>query len=80
MDWGDNLEPDGRFKSPEALRARYLDLLAGVPPDRLVVHCGSGGTVPVSLLALEVAGLSGARLYVGGWSEWCRSGRPQGRG
>jgi thiosulfate/3-mercaptopyruvate sulfurtransferase len=77
MDWADNLESDGRFKSPEALRTRYLNLLGGLPPDRLVVHCGSGGTAPVSLLALEVAGLPGAALYVGGWSEWCRSGRPQ---
>jgi thiosulfate/3-mercaptopyruvate sulfurtransferase len=77
MDWADNLRPDGQLKSPEALRAHYLNLLAGVPPDRLVVHCGSGGTAPLTLLALESIGLTGAAFYVGGWSEWCRSGRPQ---
>ncbi|WP_243304719.1 sulfurtransferase [Geothrix oryzisoli] len=75
--WNDNLCPDGRFKSPEDLRAQYEALLAGTPPDRLTVHCGSGVTACHTLLALEVAGLRGAALYVGSWSEWCRSDRPK---
>lgn len=78
--WADNLGPDGRFKTPEALRAQYDGLLAGTSPDRLAVHCGSGVTACHTLLALEVAGLPGAALYVGSWSEWCRSGREQARG
>jgi thiosulfate/3-mercaptopyruvate sulfurtransferase len=73
--WNDNLAPDGRFKSPQALRDQYEALLGGMPSDRLTVHCGSGVTACHTLLALEVAGLSGAALYVGSWSEWCRSGR-----
>ena len=73
--WNDNLGPDGRFKSPEALRAQYEALLGDTPPDRLTVHCGSGVTACHTLLALEAAGLAGAALYVGSWSEWCRSGR-----
>jgi len=73
--WADNLGPEGRFKSPEALRAQYETLLDGTPPERLAVHCGSGVTACHDLLALEVAGLSGAALYVGSWSEWCRSDR-----
>jgi len=73
--WNDNLSPDGRFKSPQALRTQYEALLNGLPPDRLAVHCGSGVTACHTLLALEVAGLTGAALYVGSWSEWCRSGR-----
>jgi thiosulfate/3-mercaptopyruvate sulfurtransferase len=73
--WNDNLNPDGRFKSPEALRAQYEALLGATPPNHLTVHCGSGVTACHSLLALEVAGLAGAALYVGSWSEWCRSGR-----
>jgi thiosulfate/3-mercaptopyruvate sulfurtransferase len=73
--WNDNLNPDGRFKSPQALRTQYEALLAGLPPDRLTIHCGSGVTACHALLALEVAGLAGAALYVGSWSEWCRSGR-----
>jgi thiosulfate/3-mercaptopyruvate sulfurtransferase len=73
--WADNLGPDGRFKSPEALRAQYEAILDGTPPERLAVHCGSGVTACHDLLALEVAGLPGAALYVGSWSEWCRSSR-----
>lgn len=73
--WAENLGPDGRFKSPEALRAQYEALLDGTPPERLAVHCGSGVTACHALLALEVAGLPGASLYVGSWSEWCRSHR-----
>jgi len=73
--WNDNLTPDGRFKPPQVLRAQYEALLGGLPPDRLTVHCGSGVTACHALLALEVAGLTGAALYVGSWSEWCRSGR-----
>ncbi len=72
--WNHNLEPDGRFKAPEALRAQYQSLLGDTPPDHLTVHCGSGVTACHTLLALEVAGLTGAALYVGSWSEWCLSG------
>jgi len=75
LPWNENLGPDGRFKSPEALRALYAPLLDGTPPERLAVHCGSGVTACHTLLALDVAGLPGAALYVGSWSEWCRSGR-----
>ncbi|AKU91469.1 sulfurtransferase [Vulgatibacter incomptus] len=76
----ENLGPDGRFLSPEALRRQYQALLGDVPPERLVVHCGSGVTACHTLLALEIAGLHGAALYVGSWSEWCRSGRLQATG
>lgn len=75
LPWNENLGPDGRFKSLEALRAQYEALLAGTPPARLAVHCGSGVTACHALLALEIAGLPGAALYVGSWSEWCRSDR-----
>jgi thiosulfate/3-mercaptopyruvate sulfurtransferase len=34
--------------------------------------CGSGVTACHNLLALEVAGLPGASLYAGSWSEWIR--------
>lgn len=78
--WEDNLGPDGRFLDRDALRDRYLRLLDGTPVERLTVHCGSGVTACHTLLALEAAGLPGASLYVGSWSEWCRSGRPVARG
>jgi thiosulfate/3-mercaptopyruvate sulfurtransferase len=63
----------GRFKSAEELRDQYLNLLSGVDPKQLIVHCGSGVTAAHTLLALERAGLPGAKLYVGSWGEWCRN-------
>ena len=80
LPYTENLGPDGRFKPPAALRSMYLELLGGTPPERLAVHCGSGVTACHALLALEVAGLPVASLYVGSYSEWCRSGRPLARG
>ncbi len=67
-----NVNPDGTFLAPEALRARFLDLLGGAPPENVVAYCGSGVAAAHNLLALEIAGLPGARVYVGSWSEWCR--------
>jgi thiosulfate/3-mercaptopyruvate sulfurtransferase len=80
LPFSENLDATGRFKAPALLRAQYLALLGGVPPERLVVHCGSGVTACHSLLALELAGLPGAALYVGSYGEWCRRGRPLGTG
>lgn len=68
----ENLRADGTWKSPDELRALYLAALGGVEPDATIVHCGSGVTACHTLLALERAGLPGAKLYVGSWSEWCR--------
>ena len=67
----DNLEADGRFKSAARLREEYLALLAGLAPENAVLQCGSGVSACLNLLAMEVAGLPGARLYPGSWSEWC---------
>jgi thiosulfate/3-mercaptopyruvate sulfurtransferase len=72
LPFAENLEGD-RFKSPDALRAQYEQFLGDTRPDHLVVHCGSGVTACHTLLALEAAGLDGASLYVGSWSEWCRN-------
>lgn len=67
----------GRFKPPRDLRDLYAKVLGDVAPDHLVVHCGSGVTACHTLLALEHAGLGGAALYVGSWSEWCRNDKPR---
>jgi thiosulfate/3-mercaptopyruvate sulfurtransferase len=68
----DNLDQDGSFKSKEALRTLYTGALAGRHPDSVVAMCGSGVTACHNLLAMELAGLHGARLYAGSWSEWIR--------
>ena len=70
-----NLGADGRFLARDALRARFDVLLGSRPPEALVAMCGSGVTACHNLLALEHAGLSGARLYAGSWSEWIRDPR-----
>ncbi|HYC60011.1 MAG TPA: sulfurtransferase [Thermoanaerobaculia bacterium] len=71
LPFAENLD-NGRFKAPHALREMYEQLLGDTPIEKLVVHCGSGVTACHTLLALEAAGLDGASLYVGSWSEWCR--------
>lgn len=66
----DNLGPDGRFLPAELLRDAFLSLLGGRAPAAVVSQCGSGVTACHNLLAMEIAGLSGASLYPGSWSEW----------
>jgi len=74
--WQSQLDADGAFASHEILRARYTAILGNVSSERVVCYCGSGVTACHLLLAMEACGLTGARLYVGSWSEWCRQGRP----
>jgi thiosulfate/3-mercaptopyruvate sulfurtransferase len=67
-----NLDPGQRFLPPEDLRARWTKTLAGRSATEVVAMCGSGVTACHNLLALEIAGLPGAKLYAGSWSEWIR--------
>jgi len=69
----DNLQADGRFKDAGQLRAEFGALVDD--PSRAIMQCGSGVTACHNLLALEVAGMPGAALYPGSWSEWV--GDPQ---
>ncbi|HZW02359.1 MAG TPA: rhodanese-like domain-containing protein, partial [Anaerolineaceae bacterium] len=69
---GENLKPDGNVKSPGQLREEFDTLLDGAHPEAAVVYCGSGVTSCFHLVAMEHAGLTGARLYAGSWSEWIR--------
>jgi thiosulfate/3-mercaptopyruvate sulfurtransferase len=65
-----NLDAQGRFLEAGQLRRSWEGTLRGVPPRQLIAMCGSGVTACHNLLALEIAGLPGARLYAGSWSEW----------
>jgi thiosulfate/3-mercaptopyruvate sulfurtransferase len=67
-----NVAPTGRFRRAAELRAELTELLGGRSPDRLIAMCGSGVTAAHLLLAMDVAGLPGGRLYAGSWSEWIR--------
>ena len=67
----DNLQADGTFKPAEQLRADFAAVLAGAKPADTMLQCGSGVTACHNALAMEIAGLTGAALYAGSWSEWC---------
>ena len=67
-----NVDASGRMRPAAELRAEWLQTLGGVPPTTMVAMCGSGVSACHNLLALEHAGLGGARLYPGSWSEWIR--------
>lgn len=78
--WKGNLRQAGTFASPEALRCRFADLGVQAGVD-VVVYCGSGIGACHNLVALELAGLPGARLYPGSWSDWsARADAPVERG
>jgi thiosulfate/3-mercaptopyruvate sulfurtransferase len=70
--YAENLRADGTFKPAGELRALFTGVLDGIAPAQAIVQCGSGVTACHTLLAMERAGLAGAKLYVGSWSEWCR--------
>ncbi len=61
-----NLE-DGLFKSPEALRKRFIE---AEDADEVILYCGSGVSAAHNALALSEAKIEGARLYIGSWSDW----------
>lgn len=76
-----NLTAAGRFLPRAELQARFAAALGEQPPTAVVHSCGSGVTACHNLLAMEAAGLRGARLYAGSWSEWIRDpGRPRATG
>ncbi|HEY9197437.1 MAG TPA: sulfurtransferase [Mucilaginibacter sp.] len=71
-----NLAADGKYLPAETLKAKYDEVLGGVAYGDVIVHCGSGVTACHTLLGMEYAGINGAKLYVGSWSEWSRRGLP----
>ncbi|MDW3645894.1 MAG: sulfurtransferase [Bacteroidia bacterium] len=68
--WMENLGEDKKIKSKEDISARFQEILGDTPIEESIVYCGSGVTACHNLLAMEYAGLSGARLYPGSWSHW----------
>jgi thiosulfate/3-mercaptopyruvate sulfurtransferase len=72
MPYQELLGPDGLLLDAEAQRDRWQWLETG--NQQPVVYCGSGITACVNLLSLELAGVKGARMYPGSWSDWCQQG------
>lgn len=67
-----NVDRNGRFLPVSELQERWRATLGDAQAAQIIAMCGSGVTACHNLLALEVAGLPGARLYAGSWSEWIR--------
>ncbi len=66
--WQEVVDEQGCFLAPTVLR----DYWAKMPPEQEpVMYCGSGVTACVNLLARAAAGYPMAKLYGGGWSDWC---------
>jgi thiosulfate/3-mercaptopyruvate sulfurtransferase len=68
--FGQNLGPDGKLQPTAQMRAQFEALLGGRPATEVVHSCGSGVSALANMIAMEVAGLTGSRLFPGSWSEW----------
>jgi len=77
----ENLSAQGTFKSPQELKKELAAALGNRSPSEVIHYCGSGVAACHNLLAMEIAGLKGGKLYAGSWSEWIADAkRPQERG
>ena len=77
----ENLGSGNTFKPAAELRREFEAFLGDAAVDTVVHSCGSGVSACHNILAMEVAGLTGTRLYPGSWSEWCADpSRPVARG
>ncbi len=65
-----NLDAQGRFKPAAQLREEFAALIGDLPLDEVWLMCGSGVTACHNLLAMEHAGLHGARVFADSWSGW----------
>lgn len=66
----DNISADGTFKSATQLKTELGNVLKDRKPAEVIHYCGSGVSACHNLLAMEIAGLPGGKLYAGSWSEW----------
>jgi len=80
LPFADHLDTGGRLAPSESIRSHWMEVLGATPPEQTVVYCGSGVTACFNLLTMAHAGLEGAKLYPGSWSEWIAdSARPVGK-
>ncbi|WP_305906604.1 sulfurtransferase [Methylomarinum sp. Ch1-1] len=68
-----NLDPQGCFLPAAELKRQFRQLIDDFAPSQITHMCGSGVTACHNLLAMEIAGLHGSKLYAGSWSEWIRN-------
>ncbi|MGH7844806.1 MAG: sulfurtransferase [Candidatus Binatia bacterium] len=69
LEWTQNLDPEGKFKSQNQLETMYRNL--GVTPDKEIIpYCQGGYRSSHSYLALRLIGYPKVRNYLGSWKEW----------
>jgi thiosulfate/3-mercaptopyruvate sulfurtransferase len=69
IEWTDNLDADGKFKSNRELKAMYEK--AGITPDKEVYsYCQGGYRAAHGYIALRLLGYPRVRNYIGSWKEW----------
>ncbi len=66
IDWAQGIV-DTQWLEREAQRERFAQV---TDAEEIIVYCGSGVSAGGNLLALEIAGVQGAKLYAGSWSDW----------
>ncbi len=69
-DRAETMTTDGHLRPADELQAHYRELIGDQDPADVIFYCGSGVTAAQNVLAMTHAGLPGARMYVGSWSEW----------
>lgn len=69
-DRAETMTADSHLRPAGELKAHYLDLIGDQTATDVIFYCGSGVTAAQNVLAMTHAGLPGARMYVGSWSEW----------
>lgn len=69
IEWTDNLDASGKFKSNADLKAMYEK--AGITPEQEVIsYCQGGYRAAHSYVALRLLGFPRLRNYIGSWKEW----------
>jgi thiosulfate/3-mercaptopyruvate sulfurtransferase len=67
IDWNDNLDQSGMFKSYEKLEQMYKKL----PKDaEVITYCQGGYRAANTFVILKMLGYKNVRMYLGSWGEW----------
>jgi thiosulfate/3-mercaptopyruvate sulfurtransferase len=69
IEWTQNLDPSGRYKSVAELKAMYEKV--GITRDKEAIpYCQGGYRSAHTYLALRLCGFPKTRNYLGSWGEW----------
>jgi thiosulfate/3-mercaptopyruvate sulfurtransferase len=69
LEWTQNLNDKGFFKSADELKQMYADCKIG-PDHEVIPYCQGGYRAAHTFLALRLIGYTRVRNYLGSWGEW----------